>query len=113
MPERTPASLVKPGTRNSSKSPVELLVHTHPPTPPSDPGRGVPVMTVERKDTPEGFRSEIAFFTCTCNPPLACMAPLPKPRSAKQRRQRRRELASGTAQPAWRERAEVRVGGAG
>lgn len=57
-------------------------------------------MLFERKDTPEGPRTEITRFDCTCDPPLSCIAPLRKPRGAKHRRQRRRDLAGAIARPA-------------
>ena len=119
MSKGIPVPLVSSGTRNSSKRTVEFLVHECPSASPEDSERGMPVLTIERKRMPEGVRSEIAYFHCSCDPPLSCLPPswhgsslsleeepdvrideTPRPRSAKQRRQRRRDLARGTVQPA-------------
>ena len=54
-------------------------------------------MLLEKKNTPEGPRTEITRFDCTCDPPLSCITPPRKPRGAKDRRQRRRDLARGIA----------------
>ena len=56
-------------------------------------------MLLEKKDTPEGPRTDITRFDCTCNPPLSCIASPHKLRGAKDRRRRRRDLARGIAPP--------------
>ena len=99
MSKRSLVPLVKRGTRMSSGMPVEFLVHQPLDSPAPDPGRGVPFMLIERKDTPEGVRPEATWFDCTCDSPLPCIAPPRKPCSAKNRRQRRRDLARGIAHP--------------
>ena len=75
MSKQTFASLVEPGPRMSSGTPVDILGRMLATAFPTSPGRGVPVLTVERKNTPEGFRSEITLFNCTCDPPLSCLSP--------------------------------------
>ena len=118
MSRGIPVPLLTPGTKNPSNRTVGFLVHECPSAPPGNSECGVPVLTIERKRMPEGVRSEIAYFNCSCDPPLSCLPPswhgsslsleeepdvrideTPRPRSAKQRRQRRRDLASGAAQP--------------
>ncbi len=95
MSERTLDSLVKLGTRMSSESSADILVPRHLPHSPGTPELGMPVMLLQKKNTPEGPRTEITRFDCTCDPPLSCIAPPRKARGAKGRRERRRDLARG------------------
>ena len=100
MSERTIDSLVKLGTRMSSESPADILVPRCLPAAPGAPELGVPVMLLQKKNTPEGPRLEIARFDCTCDPPLSCITSPRRARSAKGRRERRRDLARGLDRPA-------------
>ena len=95
MSERTIDSLVKLGTRMSSESPADILVPRHLPAAPGSPELGMPVMLLQKRNTPEGPRTEITRFDCTCDPPLSCITPTRKARGAKGRRERRRDLARG------------------
>jgi len=57
-------------------------------------------MLLEEKDTPDGPCTKITTFDCTCDPPLSCIAPPRRLHGAKDRRQRRRNLARDLARPA-------------
>ena len=99
MPEADSRLTRNGQTKDSSRRPCWDLGRIPLPVSPGAPERGVPVMLFERKDTPEGPRTEITRFDCTCDPPLSCIAPSRKLRGAKDRRQRRRDLVRGTARP--------------
>ena len=97
MPEADPRLTRNGQTKNPSRTPCWDLGPVPLPHSPGTPERGVPVMLLERKDTPDGPCTEISRFDCTCDPPLSCIAPPRKLHGAKGRRQRRRDLARGIA----------------
>ena len=97
MPEADPRLTRNRQAKDSSRRPCWDLGSVPLPHSPGVPELGVPVMLLEKKNTPDGSRTEITRFDCTCDPPLSCIAPPRKPRGAKDRRQRRRDLARGIA----------------
>ena len=95
MPEADPRLTRNGQTKISSRRLCWDLGPVPLPHSPGTPELGMPVMLLQKKNTPEGPRTEITRFDCTCDPPLSCIAPPRKARGAKGRRERRRDLARG------------------